>query len=569
MVKGIGASKGIGIGTVIVLKEQSLVFHRQTSNNIETELNRFEEAMQKFVDSTMKMVEDVRIRVGENEARILEGQVMMISDPMFGDEIRMKIKDGESSEAGVADVCDQFITMFSSFEDELMRQRASDIQDIKTRFLKQLLNADEVDISKVEKGTILVANDLTPSMTAEIVKENVAGIITETGGKTSHSAILARALEIPAVLSVTDVTERLRNGQKVVVDGTNGKVIEHPTEEQLEEYRLLQSEYEGEKKDLDSYKNKKTVTGDGEEKELFVNIGSHKDIDKVLENDGEGIGLFRTEFLFMDKETMPDEEEQFEAYYQAVTAMNGKTVIIRTLDVGGDKEIPYLGLEKEENPFLGYRAIRFCLDREELYRIQLRALLRASAFGNLKIMIPMVTCAEEVRRVKAVLQELMQELKNQRIACNEHIQVGVMIETPAAVMIADILAKEADFFSIGTNDLTQYTMAVDRGNAKVAYLYSTYQPAVLRAILRVIECAKKEKIMVGMCGESAADPLLIPLYTAFGLDEFSVSATSVLATRKAISKVKKEKVNELFEQIMALSTEAEIMEALRQYQRSL
>ena len=511
----------------------------------------------------MSMAEEMRTRIGEKEAEILEGHVMMIQDPSMSDEVIGMIKEGICAERAFQNVCDMFVQIFSATEDELTSQRITDIHDIEERLLKILLGKQEVDISKVPANTILAAKDLTPSMTVGIKKENVIGIITEVGGKTSHSAILARALEVPAVLSVKDAMSFVKEGQEAVVDGKEGIVILEPNDKEKETYSAKRKAYLEEKEALKQLIGKPTVTEDGVKVELVCNIGKPEDADTVVERDGEGVGLFRTEFLFMDRTNVPTEEEQFEAYKKAAATLNGKPVIIRTLDVGGDKEIPYLELDKEDNPFLGFRAIRVCLERRDLYSIQLRALLRASAFGDIKIMVPMITCVDELREVKAMIAEIKKELSAEGIAYNDAIQVGVMIETPAASLIADILAKEADFFSIGTNDLTQYTMVVDRGNAKVAYLYSTYNPAVLRSIKHVIACGREQNIMVGMCGEAAADPLLIPLLLAYGLQEFSVSAASVLTTRNTISKWTIEEAKGLEAKAALLGTEKEIVELLK------
>jgi len=565
MYKGIAASDGIGIGSAVIIKEQSLAYTSYTPKSIEQELIRFKQAVSDFTEKTMAMAERIKNQIGQKESEILEGQVLMISDPMVSSEIESSIKVGKCSEEAVSTVCDTFIKMFLGIEDEMMKQRASDIGDIKTRLLKLLLGIEEVDISAVAPGTILIAKDLTPSMTAGIIKENVVGIVTEVGGKTSHSAILARALEIPAVLSVENITSLCKDGDELVIDGFEGTVIDNLTDTIKKEYSDKNEKYMKYKKELSTYIGKKTVTADGIEVELFGNIGKPEDAIKVAECDGEGVGLFRTEFLFMDKLSIPSEEEQFEAYKKAVQALKGGTVIIRTLDVGGDKEIPYLELEKEDNPFLGFRAIRVCLQKEDVFKPQLRALLRASAFGEIRIMVPMVTCVDEVRSVKKLVKKYMLELDSESISYNKDIKIGVMIETPAAVSIADLLAKESDFFSIGTNDLTQYTMAVDRGNAKVAYLYSAYNPAVIRFIKHVIACGKKASIPVGMCGESAADKALIPLLISFGLDEFSVNPASILATRKVISEVNKEAADKLAEKVMKLETEHEIAELLNSY----
>ena len=562
MLKGIGASHGYGIGKIVKIEEADLTYEERRIENTEEEIKRFQNAVDTFSERTMSMAEDMRSRVGGKEAEILEGHVMMVQDPFLTDEVTGKIKTGICAERALEEVCEMFIQMFSATEDELTGQRITDIKDIQSRLLKILLGKEEVDISTVPENTILAAKDLTPSMTVGIRKENVVGILTEVGGKTSHSAILARALEVPAVLSVKDIMQQVTNGQEAIIDGKEGWVLLNPMEEEKDAYLAKRNAYLEEKEALKQLLGKPTLTGNGEKVELVCNIGKSEDSNAVIEQDGEGVGLFRTEFLFMDRNKMPTEEEQFEAYKKVAVTLEGKPVIIRTLDVGGDKEISYMGFEKEDNPFLGYRAIRVCLDQKEMYRKQLRALLRASAFGDIRIMVPMITCVEELREVKEMVEELKKELSQNSISYNENIPIGVMIETPSAVMIADILAKEADFFSIGTNDLTQYIMAVDRGNAKVAYLYSTYNPAVLRAIQHVIACGRKEGILVGMCGEAAADPLLIPLLLSYGLQEFSVSATSVLATRNIISKWTKEEANALAEKVHELATEKEVVELL-------
>ncbi len=567
MYNGIGASSGIGIGRVMIIKEQALSYAPTTDATPEQEIERYKQALNKFVENTMAKAEQMKSSVGEKEAEIIMGHAAMLQDPYMNSEIEKQMQSGSSAEKALETICDMFITMFESTGDELTMQRATDVKDIKKGMLSVLLGIEEADISKAPKGTIIVVDDLTPSMTTGIVKENIAGIITQTGGKTSHSAILARALEIPAVLSVAGVVEKLADGQQVIIDGSKGIVIDAPTEEQLKDYKEKRNKFLKEKEELKKYIGMATATADGRVVELVGNIGNPDNAKQVVECDGEGVGLFRTEFLFMDSDSMPTEEQQFEAYKKAALVLKDKPLIIRTLDIGGDKEIPYLGLKKEENPFLGFRAVRFCLENTQLYKTQLRALLRASAFGNIKIMVPLVTCVDEIRAVKALVKEIMADLDSQGIAYNKEIQVGVMMETSASVMVADLLAKEADFFSIGTNDLTQYTMCVDRGNADVAYLYSVYNPAVLRAIKHIIECGSKEGIMVGMCGEAAADPLMIPLLVAFGLSEFSVSATSVLATRKVISMWTQQEAQQVAQRTMQLETEKEVEEYLRSVQK--
>ncbi|MBO6241781.1 MAG: phosphoenolpyruvate--protein phosphotransferase [Butyrivibrio sp.] len=567
MYKGIAASRGIGIGSVCVIVEQELKYDAKKVEDIDAEKERFNKAIDEFKAETTAMAEDIRKRIGPKEAEIFEGHLVMISDPSMAGEMTKMIDSGQCAEAAVEAVCDMFIGMFSKMDDDLMRQRASDISDVKVSMLKILLGIKDVDISKVAPGTVLVAKDLTPSMTSQINKDNVVGILTEIGGKTSHSAILARALEIPAVLSVPDITKLVKDKDTAVVDGTEGNVYINPEGDILSQFILKREEFIKKQSELKGFLGKETKTLDGESVELFCNIGTPKDAKKAIECDGEGIGLFRSEFLFMDNNHMPSEDEQFAAYKEAAETMGGKPVIIRTLDIGGDKDIPYLNMKKEENPFLGYRAVRYCLGNKDSYKIQLRAIMRASAFGKVKIMIPLVTCIDELRAVKALVEEIKKDFDEKQIAYDKDIEVGCMIETPSASLIADILAKESDFFSIGTNDLTQYTMSVDRGNADVAYLYSTFQPSVLRSIKHIIECGRKAGIPVGMCGEAAADPMMIPLLISYGLTEFSVNPVLVLTARCIISKWSKEEADKLTQKVMALDNEKDIVALLKEETR--
>ena len=564
MLNGIPASHGIGIGSICVIEEYDLTYEAVKIKDTEKEQKRFDKAIEQFKEETSRMAEDIRNRIGPKEAEILESHMVMISDPTMAGEMSKMIAVGQCAEAAVEAVCDMFIGMFSKMDDEFMQQRAADISDIKLSLLKILLGIEDVDIGSVPAGTILVARDLTPSMTSQIKKENVAGILTEIGGKTSHSAILARALEIPAVLSVPNITTLVKNKDTAIVDGTEGNVYINPEGDILSGYIIIREEHIRKQAELKKFFGKETKTADGISPELFCNIGTPQDAKKAMECDGEGVGLFRSEFLFMDNKHMPTEEEQFLAYKEAAETLGGKVLIIRTLDIGGDKDIPYLNMKKEENPFLGYRAVRYCLGNKESYSIQLRAILRASAFGKVKIMVPLVTCVEEIRAVKDLLTEIKKDLDQEGTAYDKNIEVGCMIETPSASLIADLLAKESDFFSIGTNDLTQYTMSVDRGNADVAYLYSTFQPSVLRSIKHIIDCGKAAGIPVGMCGEAAADPLFIPLLISFGLTEFSVNPVLVLTARCIISKWSKKEADELAEKVMSLSTEAEILALLKE-----
>lgn len=567
MLKGTSASAGIGIGKAVIVEETELKIQKETVADMEAEKTRFQAAVTQTMTETEALAKDLATRVGEKEAEILNGHLMLLSDPMLTGEIENLIQGEKvNSEYAIENICNTYADMFASMEDELMQQRATDMRDIKTRMQKILMGVSSAAVSSLPEGSILVAKDLTPSMTAGINPDKVAGIVTELGGKTSHSAILARALEIPAVVALEGFLNQVTDGAEIVLDGSEGIVYVNPEEKVMAEFTAKRENFLKEKKELEQYIGKPTVTKDGVSIELVANIGKPEDVEKVLQYDGEGIGLFRTEFLFMDRSAMPTEEEQFEAYKKVAVAMNGKPVIIRTLDIGGDKEIPYMGLEKDENPFLGYRAIRFCLNRkEDVYKPQLRALLRASAFGNIRIMVPLVTCLEEYREAKALIEEMKKELDEKGIAYKKDIQVGIMVETAAASLMADAFAQEVDFFSIGTNDLTQYTMSVDRGNDKVSYLYSPLNPAVLRSIRHVIECGRKENIMVGMCGEAASDPMLIPLLLAFGLNEFSMSASAILNARKLITSYSIKDLQAVAHKAMSFTTVKEIEDYMRAF----
>ncbi len=563
MYKGIAASRGIGIGSICRIIEQDLSFETKMVSDVEAEKARFQKAIDDFVEETYAMAEDVKKNIGEKESEILLGHAVMISDPSMSGEMFSMIEAGQCAEAALTGVCDMFYGIFSTMEDEMMKQRASDIADVKVSILKKLIGIKDIEIGKVPAGTVLVCKDLTPSMTSQIVKENVVGIITEVGGPTSHSAILARALEIPAVLSVPGIVDLVEDKDAAIVDGTAGDVFINPEGDILANYVAKREEFIKKKEELKKFIGKETLTADGDKLEVFCNIGTPKDAKKAMECDGEGVGLFRSEFLFMDNTHLPTEEEQFEAYKEALETMEGRTVIIRTLDIGGDKDIPYMDFEKEENPFLGFRAVRYCLAHEDMYKTQLRAITRASAFGKAKIMVPLVTTVDEVRAVKKLVAGIKDDLRAEGIAFDENIEVGCMTETAASAAIADLLAKEADFFSIGTNDLTGYTMAVDRGNAKVAYLYSAFQPAVLRSIRQIIVAAKEAGIPVGMCGEAAADPLMIPLLMSFGLDEYSVNPVLVLTSRCIISKWTKAEADALAAKVMAMDNVEDIVAALK------
>ena len=567
MLAGIGASNGIGIGTVvrIIVKEPEFKAYKVVNTELETA--RFRKAVEEFRIKTGIMAEEVKNNIGEKESGILSGQLMMLEDPDMSLKMEQMIGTGSCAEAAVNDVCESFAGIFSDSGDEMMVQRAADINDIKVRLLKILLGAEDVDISDVPKGTVLAAHELTPSMTGLIIRDNVAGIITETGGMNSHTAILARALEIPAVLSVPDITEKLSDGGTVIVDGSAGMIFEEPDEAMTGKYMLLREAYLKKRENMKSFIGVPTRTKDGAELSVYCNIGTPEDAARAAASDGEGIGLFRTECLFMNgrlNSHIPAEEEQFEAYRKAVLIMKDREVIIRTFDIGGDKDIPYLHMEKEDNPFLGYRAVRYCLGNKKIYTAQLRAILRASAFGKVKIMLPLVTCIDELRAAKELIRDIMGELEAEGTAFDRNIRTGVMMETASASLIADIFAKEADFFSIGTNDLIQYTMSADRGNAKVAYLYSAFQPSVLRSIRNIIKAGCDAGIPVGMCGEAASDPMMIPLLISFGLKEFSVNPVQVLETKETIAGWTKAEADRLTEKVMQLETEKDVVKCIRE-----
>ena len=562
---GVGAAEGIGIGVAKVVREQNVEVVKKTVSDSETEVNNFMRVLDITKAETEEMSQALEKNASAKEAEILFGHIMLMFDPMLVDEIVNRIK-GESvcAEYVIDEVCNQYAAVFASMDDELMQQRATDMIDIKTRLIKKVLGIENTDLSKLPYGSILVAKDLTPSMTAGLNPNNVLGIVTQFGGKTSHSAILARALEIPAVVGLSNLPEDISDDTDILLDGESGEVIILPTDAEKSDYENKKKKYDTNKEMLKKYRELPSISKDGKKVEIAGNIGSPEDVKKVIENGGEGIGLFRTEFLFMDRDCMPTEEEQFESYKEVATAMEGKPVIIRTLDIGGDKEIPYMGIVQDENPFLGYRAIRLCLDRkDDIYIPQLRALLRASAFGNIKIMLPLITSMDEIRDAKALISDIKKELDEKNIAYNKNIEVGIMVETAAASLLADIFAKEVDFFSIGTNDLIQYTMSVDRGNVKIAGLYSPFSPAVLRSINRIITEGKKAGIMVGMCGEAAADPLLIPVLLAWGMDEFSMSASSILKSRQIISGCDSKDLKAKVDKVLEMSTESEIKEYLK------
>lgn len=532
--KGIGVSEGYGIGKAVVIQELKLDYSGKSFTDAETESARLDAAVKKFTAETKALISELSANAGEKNAEILQGHLAMLADPFMIGQMKDAISGGVIAEEAVDNVCNMFHMIFSSAEDELTRQRATDVSDIKTGLLKILLGVEEIDIANVEKGSILVACDFTPSMTSKINPKNVEGVIGEIGGVTSHSAIIARALGIPCILGVKDASSIIKSGDELVADAVKGEIIISPSADEKAEYSLLKEQEQNERLMLKEYINKPTVTKSGLKKAVYANIAKAEDVHNAVVNGAEGIGLFRTEFLYMDRNQAPGEDEQFEAYSSVAKAMGGREVIIRTLDVGGDKHIPYLEIEKEENPFMGLRAIRYCLKNTELFKVQLRALLRAACYGNIKIMLPLVCTEDEVIKAKSLLEECKAELSAEGKEYKKDIKLGIMVETPAAVLVAERLAAVSDFFSIGTNDLTGYTMAADRGNNEVSYLYNSNDPAVLKAIEITVKSAKRANIPVGMCGEAAADPKMIPRLIDWGLDEFSVSSSRILKTRKLI-----------------------------------
>lgn len=554
MMKGIAASEGIGIGHAVVIEQQRITYETGPAADAEQEKVRLHGAINECIRDTEALAVELEKTLNPKDTEIIRGHIAMLSDPFMMEQMEELIAQGQSAEAAAEAVLNQFASIFQSAEDEFTRQRATDVEDIKRNLLELLLGVQPIDLKQLPADTILVVRDLTPSMAASMDHDSVVGMVAESGGVTSHAAILARALEIPAVLSVPDALSEVKDGQVTIIDGGNGTVIVEPSPEMVKTYQTRRENAIREKAFLNEFRGKATVTGDGTARQVFCNIGNPKDAKSAAEHDGEGIGLFRTELLFMDRDSRPDEETQYQAYRMVCDTLTGKPVIIRTLDVGGDKDIPYIHMEKEENPFLGYRAVRYCLRNQDAYKIQLRALIRAGADtgGHLRILIPMVTTTTEICTVRALAEEICKE------TALPMPKIGVMIETPAAFLMADVLAKYSDFFSIGTNDLTQYIMAADRGNSSVAYLYKAYDPAVLRALQGIIAAGVRAGIPVGMCGEAASDPLLIPLLIGFGLEEFSVSPTAVLKTRREIRRWTVGEAKKLADCVLTLETADEV-----------
>ena len=561
MLRGIGTSKGIGIGKALIIHKCKNAVSRVKIKDTEAEVDKFNEAVEKFIQETNELVDKLsqKLNGDDKNALVLKNQEYLIRDPEFTSGVISAItNDKLNAEAAVEDTCEMLKNIFLSFNNDTMTQRVADIEDMKQRLIAIMQGQKHIDLTKLSDNTVIIADEIHPSMTANMDTEHIAGIISEKGGDTSHASILARALEIPAVLSVKDICSKIVEGEEVIVDGAYGEVFVNPTPITLKIYNKKKKAYDERVKELKKYIDKQTVTRDGRKVMLAANIGNADEAAKAVKAGAEGVGLFRTEFLFMNKQALPTEEEQYNEYKKAAVVLDGRQLTIRTLDIGGDKDIPYMGLTKELNPFLGYRAIRFCLDRVDIFTTQLRAVLRASAYGNIRIMIPMITSVTEVQAVKKIINGICRDLDKKDIKYDKDIKIGVMIETPAAAIMADVLAHEVDFFSIGTNDLTQYTLAVDRGNENVAYLYSALNPAVIRSIKHIIECAHNAGIEAGMCGEAAADERMIPLLLNFGLDEFSVSVSRVLETRKEIASWSSKEVKEITENVMNYSEEKEV-----------
>ena len=564
MLKGKGVSSGIGLGNVVVLKKVERNVDKKTIENeqIEHELERLHMALNEVAGETEAQLKNI----SGTEADIMQAYLMIVQDPTLITETENIIKnDKYNVEYAVEVGFNNVAQIFQNMDDEYMASRARDIIDIKNRVLAKLLNEKNVDLSNLKPNTIIVATELTTSETAKIDFKNVSGIITEIGGENSHTSIMARTHSIPAITKVDNITNILKDGETVAINGILGEIYINPTPEEKQKLLAIQNELNVEKLELEKYKNEKTVTKDGTKVHLYSNIGILKDVELAIKNTAEGIGLFRSEFLYMDSDTMPTEESQFEVYKSVAEKMNGKEVIIRTLDIGGDKELKYLKLEKDANPFLGYRAIRLCLDNLPLFKTQLRAILRASAFGKIEIMFPMISSIDELRDAKKVLEDCKKELDGENIEYDKNIKVGIMIEIPSAALIADKLAKECAFFSIGTNDLIQYTVAVERGNEKISKLYTKFHPAVIKLIKMAIDGAHSANIICGMCGEAAGDPLFIPILIGLGLDEFSMNSNSLLKARMTINNLEKEKCAKLTEEVLKMSSAVEVEERLKEF----
>lgn len=557
--KGIGISPGIALGKVFIYKEPEIVLFKKQVEDLNYETERLERAVEEGLSQIENIYDQVLKTLGKREAEIFNAHKMIMKDPEFVGLVERKIKSERvNAEWAVKEVVDYYIELFKNIEDGYLRERVLDLKDVSKRLLRILLGIETVDLGSLKEECIIVAEDLTPSDTAQMNKEVVIGLVTGLGGKNSHTSIMARTLEIPAITGLKGITSVAKNGDFMIIHGKEGLLLLNPSEKDIKRYKEKKRSYEEFKLKLTKMRREKSISKDGIKVDVLANIGNLKDVDKVIENNGMGVGLYRTEFLYMGRNKPPTEEEQFKAYKIVAERLAGRPVIIRTLDVGGDKDLPYLNLSREKNPFLGYRAIRLCLDMIDIFKMQLRAILRASAFGNIKIMFPMISNVKEIREIKRILEGIKKELRDQKIPFNENIEIGIMVEVPAVAIHSDIFAKEADFFSIGTNDLIQYTLAADRGNQDISYLYSQYHPAVLKLIKMTIENGHKEGIKVGMCGEAAGDEKLIPILLAMGLDEFSMCPSFMLKARWIINKTSKTEVAAMLDAILSLATAEEV-----------
>ncbi|CUE96483.1 Phosphoenolpyruvate-protein phosphotransferase of PTS system [Staphylococcus aureus] len=567
LIKGIAASDGVAIAKAYLLVEPDLTFDKNEKvTDVEGEVAKFNSAIEASKVELTKIRNNAEVQLGADKAAIFDAHLLVLDDPELIQPIQDKIKNENANAAtALTDVTTQFVTIFESMDNEYMKERAADIRDVSKRVLSHILGVELPNPSMIDESVVIVGNDLTPSDTAQLNKEFVQGFATNIGGRTSHSAIMSRSLEIPAIVGTKSITQEVKQGDMIIVDGLNGDVIVNPTEDELIAYQDKRERYFADKKELQKLRDADTVTVDGVHAELAANIGTPNDLPGVIENGAQGIGLYRTEFLYMGRDQMPTEEEQFEAYKEVLEAMGGKRVVVRTLDIGGDKELLYLNLPEEMNPFLGYRAIRLCLAQQDIFRPQLRALLRASVYGKLNIMFPMVATINEFREAKAILLEEKENLKNEGHDISDDIELGIMVEIPATAALADVFAKEVDFFSIGTNDLIQYTLAADRMSERVSYLYQPYNPSILRLVKQVIEASHKEGKWTGMCGEMAGDETAIPLLLGLGLDEFSMSATSILKARRQINGLSKNEMTELANRAVDCATQEEVIELVNNY----
>ncbi|HEK5832058.1 TPA: phosphoenolpyruvate--protein phosphotransferase [Staphylococcus aureus] len=567
LIKGIAASDGVAIAKAYLLVEPDLTFDKNEKvTDVEGEVAKFNSAIEASKVELTKIRNNAEVQLGADKAAIFDAHLLVLDDPELIQPIQDKIKNENANAAtALTDVTTQFVTIFESMDNEYMKERAADIRDVSKRVLSHILGVELPNPSMIDESIVIVGNDLTPSDTAQLNKEFVQGFATNIGGRTSHSAIMSRSLEIPAIVGTKSITQEVKQGDMIIVDGLNGDVIVNPTEDELIAYQDKRERYFADKKELQKLRDADTVTVDGVHAELAANIGTPNDLPGVIENGAQGIGLYRTEFLYMGRDQMPTEEEQFEAYKEVLEAMGGKRVVVRTLDIGGDKELSYLNLPEEMNPFLGYRAIRLCLAQQDIFRPQLRALLRASVYGKLNIMFPMVATINEFREAKAILLEEKENLKNEGHDISDDIELGIMVEIPATAALADVFAKEVDFFSIGTNDLIQYTLAADRMSERVSYLYQPYNPSILRLVKQVIEASHKEGKWTGMCGEMAGDETAIPLLLGLGLDEFSMSATSILKARRQINGLSKNEMTELANRAVDCATQEEVIELVNNY----